>query len=195
MLNREHAMLLLRDVRLAVVHCTVWLLLLWVSSHPLEEWAVTAVVLYLALWLSREIVASLTGFAAGRLVDYGRRTLQKAGIEPPDSPPAEYKHIITVLTAVVAILTLTAIVGASLSVGVPSVAWLGLTPLAPYFNWIGWALLTIGIIGVSFYFAVGWLAFVTLDNLLDGQKESSGKGVIGLYAITAKAAAPKAILP
>jgi hypothetical protein len=103
--------------------------------------------------------------------------------------------IITVLTAVVAMLTLTAIVGASLSVGAPSAAWLGLTPLAPYFNWIGWALLAIGAIGVSFYFAVGWLAFVTLDNLIDSQNQSSGKGMIGLYAITAKATAPKAILP
>jgi hypothetical protein len=187
MLNKKHFLLVARELRLATVYGTIWLLLLWASGYPSEEWAMTVVVLYITLWLSREVVANLTQLAGMRLAVYGRRTLQMAGLELPDEPPN--KRIFGIILAVVLTAVFAAIIGASLSIGIPVVGWFGLTPLAPYFTWIGWVFLVIGVVGLSLYFAAVWLVIVIADNLLQGVRDTPGNEVLSIYAITEKAAA------
>ena len=186
-LNKKRFLFLARELLLAMVFATVWLLLLWVSRHPLDEWAVTVVVLYVTIWLSREIVSGLTQFVGARLADYGRRTMQKAGVELPEEPTN--KRVFGIITAVVVAAVLAAITGASLTIGIPAIGWLGLTPLAPYFTWVGWALLVIGVASLSLYCAAVWLVIVIADNLLHGAKDTPRNEVLTIYTITEKAAA------
>ncbi len=70
------ALSMVADFKLAMAHTTVWLLLLWASGHPLEEWAVTSLVLYIALWASKEVVLRLGLFALRRQSEYGRRGMR-----------------------------------------------------------------------------------------------------------------------
>ncbi len=176
----------IKDFKLAAVHGVVWVLLLLTTRHPAEEWAVVLSAMYIALWLSREIVVNLMELVGDRLTEYGRRTLKKAGVELPDEPPAEYRSIVTLLAVSVGLLMIATIVGASLSVGIPAMRFLGLTPLASYLNWIGWMLLGIGMIGLSSLFAAVWSVYVKLNTLIDSPIEKAGTGIIGFYAIKEK---------
>ena len=63
--------LMVAEIKLALAYGTVWLLLLWASGHPLEEWAVTSLVLYIALWASKEVVLRLGLFALRWQSEYG----------------------------------------------------------------------------------------------------------------------------
>ncbi len=189
MLSKKHFSLIVAEIKLAIVYGTVWLLLLWASGHPLEEWAVTSLMLYIALWASKEIVLSLGLLALRRQSQYGERIIRKAGVELPENLSVERNFGIRLLSTGVILLMFAVVVGASLSFGIPGATLLGITPLAYYFIWIGWALLDVGLTVLSLFFIVAWLALAILDNLVDGLNESSGRELVSFYAITEKAAA------
>ena len=86
-LNRE--ILPIRDFKLAALHGTVWMLLLWAAGHPIDEWAVTVVVLYVFLWVSREVVLSVVLRATGLLAKQARRVAKKLDIDVPNDLPTK----------------------------------------------------------------------------------------------------------
>ena len=159
-------LLLIRDFRLAIIHATVWILLFWVSRHPLDEWAMTAVVLYIFLWLATEIVLKLVSLAARLLSSYVSSTAQRVGVELPESQPDSLSNKRCPI-AVFLVLFAT-IIGFSLSVGLPAVGLFGLTPLSPYFSWAAWGLLGIGGIGLLLIFSVIAIRLVMINALHKG---------------------------
>ena len=189
MLNKRFLPLIVADFKLAIAHTTVWLFLLWASGHPLEEWAITSLVLYIALWASKEIVLRLGLFALRRQSEYGKRIMRKAGVEISENPSAKRSFGARLLSTSVILLMFAVAVGASLSLGIPGAALLGVTPLAHYFSWIGWALLGVGLAGLSLFFIIAWLAFAMVDNLVDSLNESSGREIAGFYETTERVAA------
>ena len=152
------------NIKLAILHAIVWPLLFWVSGHPLDEWALTALALYMAHWLSREVIVGLTMFALKRLVARGRRALQNAGVEVPSIPSDDGSPRVRLFAMFVIALLFFTVIGASLSVGVPVLPWLGLTPLAAYFVWGGWAMLLGGAVGLLFILGALMLALAIVDN-------------------------------
>ena len=152
------------NIKLAVLHAIAWPLLFWVSGHPLEEWALTALVMYMAHWLSREVIVGLAMFALRRLTVRGRRALRNARIEVPNIPGDEVSPRVRLLAMFVIALLFFTVVGASLSVGVPVLSWLGLTPLAAYFVWGGWTMLAVGAVGLLFILGALGLALAIVDN-------------------------------
>ena len=186
--SRKYLFRILADIRLALIYGTIWWPLLWLSGHPLEEWAMTAVVLYISLWLSRELIVNLVLFASKLLTDYGRRIANKAGIEISHDRIEQFSTRENLLFVSLVLLLFAAVVGASLSVAMPALVWLGLTPLAAYFIWLGWAFLGLGATGLALIFAVLWLVLVTLDDLVDNLNEKSAKEISGFGVITEKVA-------
>ena len=189
MLSEKHLSLMVAEIKLALVYGTIWLFLLWISEHPLEEWAVTSLALYIALWASKEILFRLGLFALRRQLEYGKRVMGNAGVEIPENLSMERNFGIRLLSTSVILLMFAVAVGTSLSLGIPGAALLGVTPLAHYFSWIGWALLGVGLAGLSLFFIIAWLVFAMVDNLVDSLNESSGREIAGFYETTERVAA------
>ena len=171
-------LLVIRDFKLAIIHATVWILLFWISGHPIDEWAVTAVVLYIPLWLSIEIVLRLVSFTARRLSNYVSRAAQKAGIEFPERRPhglSNKRRPIAVF-----LILFSTIIGLSLSVGIPAVGLVGLTPLPSYFYWAAWGFLCIG--GVSLLLIFGITA--TLPTVVNALHGGLGSRITRSHAMT-----------
>ena len=183
-LNKD--LLPIRDFKLAALYAAVWILLFWAVGHPIEEWAVTVVVLYVALWISREVVVRAVWLATEALAQRARRVAEKFSIDIPDDVPAKLGSRGMLLLTVIIILTFAAVVGASLTAGIPAASLLGLTPLAAYFSWIGWALFGIGLAGMSLILGGAILTFAAAEALLDG------KGIVRAHAITENVAASAA---
>ena len=149
----------------------------------------TSLVLYVALWASKEVVLRLGLFALRRQSEYGRRVMRKAGVEIPENLSVERNFGARLLSAAVVLMMFAVVLGASLSFGIPGAVALGITPLADYFSWVGWGLLGVGFIGLALFFVFAWLAFVMVDNVVDSLNESSGREIAGFYERTERAAA------
>ncbi len=146
----KKALLPVGDFKLAIAYTTVWMLAFWVVEYPIGDWAVTAVILYGSLWLSREVVSALILFSEMRLQKYARQ----AGVEPRVDPPAEYSFRDRLFLAVSFLLACFTIIGLSLIAGIPAVSLYGLTPLPAFFNWIAWSLFLVGGVGISLILGV-----------------------------------------
>ena len=145
----KKALLPVRDFKLAIAYTTVWMLAFWVVEYPIGDWAVTAVVLYVSLWIAREVVSASILFVEERVEEYAKRVAQKAGVELLDHSPPEYSLRDKLLYAALFLLLYFTIIGLSLIAGIPAVSLYGLTPLPAFFNWIAWGLFLVGGVGIS----------------------------------------------
>ena len=152
------SLLPVRDFKLAIAYTTAWMFAFWLVEYPLGDWAVTAVVLYVSLWLAREVVSALVQFVAERMQEYARRVAQKAGVELLDHSPSEYSLRDKLLYTALLLLLCFAIIGLSLIGGIPVLSLYELTPLPAFFNWIAWGLFLVGGVGISLLFGIAmWL--------------------------------------
>lgn len=152
----------IRDFKLAIVHAAVWMFAFWQVEYPTDDWGVTAVILYVSLWLSREVVLTLLRSAGKRLQGYAKRVALKAGIELRKDAPAENGFRDKLFIGVSYLLVCSTFIGLSLIVGVPMVSIYGITPLPFYFSWVAWGLFLVGGLGVFLMFGlvVWWLSSV-----------------------------------
>ena len=152
------SLLPVRDFKLAIAYTTAWMFAFWLVEYPIGDWAATAVVLYVSLWLAREVVSALVQFVAERMQEYAKRVAQKAGVELLDHSPPEYSLRDKLLYAALFLLLCFTIIGLSLTAGIPVLSLYGLAPLPSFFNWIAWGLFLVGGVGISLLFGiVMWL--------------------------------------
>ena len=180
MLSKRYFGILAREFTLAIACTTVCLVLFTVSGHPVEEWAAAAVILYVSLWLSKEILLSLLLFATKRLLRYGIRAMSKVDSQLHDTASMQLGPGYRLFAIITHSMILSAVLGASLSLGIQALALLNLSPLAHYLSWIGWTLLSVGITFLTLYLAFMWLAFSTLEKMIGGSAGSPG-GTTSLY--------------
>ena len=121
-----------RDFKLAIAYTTAWMFAFWVVEYPIGDWAVTAVVLYVSLWLAREVVSALVQFVAERMQEYAKRVAQKAGVELLDHSPPEYSLRDKLLYAALLLLLCFTIIGLSLIAGSPGSVYMGLPHFLPF---------------------------------------------------------------
>ena len=161
MINRNP--LPFRELKLAFVYATFWVLLLWVTQHPLDEWAATVAVLYTAMLLSKEIVPWTAAYASKRLAGYGKRVLQKYGITVSEqsADTAGHRSVWPVRIAILAVLTFA--FGVALIAGFFVMAQLELTPLAGYLRWTAWGILAFGTLGLTLTLGIPTLVFALAD--------------------------------
>lgn len=154
----KKALLPVGDFKLAIAYTTAWMLAFWAVEYPIGDWAVTAVVLYGLLWLSREVVSVLILFVEKRMQGYAKRVVQKAGVKLCVESLPEYSLRDKLFFAAYLSLACFTIVGLSLIVGIPAISLYGLTPLPAFFTWIAWGLFLVGGIGVSLILGIAmWL--------------------------------------
>ena len=182
MLNKK--ILPIRDFKMAIVCATVLMPLLWAAGRPIDEWALTVAILYVSLWLSREIVVWLLLLALRFLAGYGRRVARKFEVEFPESRPTEHTFLSRLLFFGLVGLASSTVTGVSLFIGILAVGPLGLTPLPLYIGLIAAALLIAGAAGLAFMFSVVVLAFAILNAIHDG----FGRRLNHIHAITEKLA-------
>ena len=149
----------------AIIHAAILLPLLAIIGHPVEEWAITAAVLYVFLWLSREVIAGLSLYVSKSLLRYGERVSQKLNVAILDNQPSEYNLPAKVIASVILVLLFCAISGAGLGTGSLAVNGAGLTPLPGYIAVIAGGLFLAGTIGVSLILGLLALVLVAVDNL------------------------------
>ena len=182
MLNKK--ILPVRDFKLAIIYATILMPLLWLAGHPVDEWAVTVAVLYVSLWLSREIVVYLVLLVLRSLSNYGTRVAEKIGVKVPAEQPTKHGFLSKFFLFAASWLVVYTIVGVSLSVGIPATGLVGITPLLPYFNWFAYGFLFVGGASLSFIFVITALAFATADTI----HENSRARINRFYTITSNVA-------
>ena len=151
-----------RDFKLAIAHTTLWMFAFWLVEYPIDDWATTAVILYVSLWLSRASVLALIYSVAKRLQGYARRVTQKAGVELRDDVPSADNFRDKLLSTALVLILWSTIIGLSLTMGIPVVSIYASTPLPFYFSWIAGGLLLVGGLGVllTFGLVIWWLSSV-----------------------------------
>ena len=163
----KKALLPIRDFKLAIAYTTAWMFAFWVVEYPIGDWAVTAVVLYVSLWLSREVVSASILFVEKRVEEYAKRVAQKAGVELRVDSSSEYSLRDKLLYAALFLLLYFTAIGLSLIVGSLAIRLYGLTPLPFFFNWIAWGLFIVGGIGVSMLFGIVMWLLSSADAEID----------------------------
>ena len=141
----KKSLLPVRDFKLAIAYTTAWMFAFWLVEYPIGDWAATAVVLYVSLWLAREVVSALILFAEKRMQRYAT----KAGVEFREYSFSEYSLRDKLLYAALFLLLYFAIIGLSLIAGSPVLSLYGLAPLPVFFNWVAWGLFLVGGVGIS----------------------------------------------
>ena len=151
----------------AIIHATVLMLLLALVRHPVAEWAITAAVLYVFIWLSREVIARLVLWLLKSLMRYEERISRRLGVEMSDYQPARINPISKIISVIMVALLLSAIIGIAFNLGSLAISSFGLTPLPAYFPWIAWGLAITGLAGSSCIFGLIALVFFAVDRRPD----------------------------
>ncbi len=177
----------IRNFKPAVICATALSLLLILIRHPVEELAVTAAVLYVTLWFSKEVIERLVMYFLDRLIRYSELVVQKLGagdsaVDGDGQPPAADFSVKAILVVTVA-LWLFASIGAGFILGSLAIIGAGLTPLPAYLTLIAGALFLAGGIGWFFLLLLMLLALIAVDQLA----ESVSPRFNQLHAITREA--------
>ena len=149
----------------AIIHAAVLMLLLALVRHPVAEWAITAAVLYVFIWLSREVIARLVLWLLKSLMRYEERISRRLGVEMSDYQPARINPISKIISVIMVALLLSTIIGIAFNLGSLAISRFGLTPLPAYFPWIAGGLAITGLMGLSCIFGLSALVFFAVDRL------------------------------
>lgn len=163
----------IRDFALAFLCVTVWMLLFWVVEYPMDEWTATVVVLYVCLWVSREITVRVVVFVVELLARQARDIMAGIGASIAGDDLSEEHGVrlrMILVGGVFGILILATVVGASMTAGIPIAILLGLAPLPLLFSWVGWALLGLGLVGLSLVLGGLALVFSITEALLNDRE-------------------------
>lgn len=183
----------IRDFTLALLCGTVWMLLFWVVEYPMDEWAATVVVLYVCLWVSREITVRVVVFVTELLARQARGIMAGIGASIAGDDLSEEHGVrlrMILVGGVFGILMLATVVGASMTAGIPIAVLLGLAPLPLLFSWVGWVLLGLGLVGLSLVLGGLALVFSITEALLNDREVVLVRAIMkGPVASAAKIAA------
>lgn len=183
----------IRDFTLALLCGTVWMLLFWVVEYPMDEWAATVVVLYVCLWVSREITVRVVVFVTELLAQQARGIMAGIGASIAGDDLSEEHGVrlrMILVGGVFGILMLATVGGASMTAGIPIAVLLGLAPLPLLFSWVGWVLLGLGLVGLSLVLGGLALVFSITEALLNDREVVLVRAIMkGPVASAAKIAA------
>ena len=169
-----------REFGFAAMYTAVMLPLLWAIGYPVDEWAAAAVVLYISLRLSCEVIIRLAAYLARLLVGYGRRVARKHGILVAENPVAKPRGRHSLLAMGVMLATLAFTTGVALTAGFTIMAAYNLPPFPAYCGLMAWTLLALG--GAGLLVAFGFPAIVFA--MADIRRKDWGTGIARLQAVT-----------
>ena len=169
-----------REFGFAAMYTALMLPLLSAIGYPVDEWAAAAVVLYISLRLSGEVIIRLAAYLARLLVSYGRRVARKHGIPVAENPVAKPRGRHSLLAVGVMLATLAFMTGVALTAGFTIMAAYNLPPFPAYCGLMAWTLLALG--GAGLLVAFGFPAIVFA--MADIRRKDWGTGIARLQAVT-----------
>ena len=169
-----------REFGFAAMYTALMLPLLSAIGYPVDEWAAAAVVLYISLRLSGEVIIRMAAYLARLLVGYGRRVARKHGIPVAENPVAKpcVRHSLLAMGVMLATLAFTT--GVALTAGFSIMAAYNLPPFPAYWGLMAWTLLALGGAGLLVAFGVPAIVFAMADI----RRKDWGTGIARLQAIT-----------
>ena len=143
-------------------------LMLWASRHPVDEWAIAAAVIYVAMRLSGFVLGGLLACSTKMLAGYGERLAQKFNVQQHEFDAAkeqiaESASKIRLIFVAIVLLLMTGVFGVAIIAGNLAVSWLGLSTLSGYVQWMAWAFLAVGMVGLTLTIGVPMLILVRAD--------------------------------
>ena len=165
------------EMLLAFVSASVWFVILFAVSYPVEQWLGVVAIAYVSLCVSRLAVANVVVFMLVKLHRRGDKILARAGIENAEPKSDSDGGGIIAATALFLICVAIAIFGLTVTIAGAWTSAAGLFPLSRAFDYIGWAMLAFGVITLASFFASAYLHFRKAEALskLTGRVSGIGK--------------------
>ncbi len=149
-----------------VMYATFWMIVLWATGHPPDEWAVAVGLLYGLYAIS---VIAVVGFVLLSFIAlhwYAGRILDKLGLERPDETDEPRSWRYQFMLALILIAVLLATFGLAVGLTSPVLIQLDLSPLAYWLQMVGWGGAALGIGVLSIIIGGFALVFATASLIL-----------------------------
>ena len=165
------------EMLLAFVSTSVWFVILFVVSYPVEQWLGVVVIAYVSLCVSRLAIGYIVVFMLVNLNRHGEKALARAGIEITDPKSNSDGGGFLATTALFLLCVIIAIFGSTLAIASAWTSAAGLFPLSQAFGNVGMAMLAFGVITLASFFASAYLLFWKAEALskLTGRVKSAIK--------------------
>ena len=182
------------EMLLAFVSASVWFVILFAVSYPVEQWLGVVAIAYVSLCVSRVAIANVVVFTLANLHRRGAKALARAGIEraKPKSDPNGGGFLAA--TAPFLLCVIIAIFGLTLTIAGAWTSAAGLFPLSQAFAYVGWAMLAFGAITLTAFFASAYLLFRKAEALSkltgrvsDIEKSESLMRRVGFHSVPVRA--------
>lgn len=147
------------EMLLAFVSASVWFVILFAVSYPVEQWLGVAAIAYVSLCVSRVTIANVVVFMLARLHRRGEKALARAGIESAEPKSESDGGGFLAATALFLLCVIIAIFGSTVTIVGAWTSAAGLFPLSQAFGYVGWAMLAIGAITLASFFASAHFLF------------------------------------
>ncbi len=161
---RSTGKIIARELLLSFVYTTIWFVILFAVSYPVDQWVGIVVIAYVSLCLSRVLIANLAVFLLTRLHEYGSQVAARMGIERSDPTDNRASRAAASLFL---FGVLAAIFGLTLTITGAWASYAGLWPLGRVFDLAGWAMLSVGSCMTALFFLGSYLLFKGGEVLSD----------------------------
>ena len=161
----KQAPLSFRDVPLAFAYATIWFAILWGVDYPVDEWTAIVVIAYITLWISREIIGSITLALLRALRKYGLRAAGRAGIEISAKARVDRPAGANLVVTMFLLSVVSTILGCALVPVTYIASAVGLSQLSIHFAIVGIAMLVVGLCALALFFLIPLMLFAKIGNL------------------------------
>ena len=161
---RKYARSMFRDVPLAFVCATTWFIVLWVMDYPSDYSVGVVVIGYVALWVSKAVLGNLILASLKRLNAYGRKALERAGVDLADQTPDARPARSRIAAGVFLLAVIATVVGASALPIAFIAAAVGLPPLDASVTISGAVMFGAGLVAIALFFAFSFALFSMTDS-------------------------------
>ena len=167
----------LRDVPFALSYGFIWYIALWIADYPVYETLGVVILAYVALWVSRLVIAHSLNLIAHLLHRAALRTADNLGVEIPDERTI-YANVgarFIVVAIAFSIAAIATILGASFILLVGAISVTGFPSLGVGFSIAGLLLLCAGLGVVIAFYTRSYARLAKLQDMPDG----ASSGTIG----------------
>ena len=182
------------EMLLAFVSASVWFVILFAVSYPVEQWLGVVAIAYVSLCVSRVAIANVVVFMLAKLQRRGAKALARAGIERAEAKSDPDGGGFLAATALFLLCVIIAIFGSTLTIAGAWTSAAGLFPLSQAFAYVGWAMLAFGAITLTAFFASAYFLFRKAEALpkltgrvSDIEKSESLMRRVGFHSVPVRA--------
>ena len=163
----------LRHVPLALGYSTLWVVALGVFGYPTDEVLAVTVIAYLAMLVSRLVIANLVARVMGRLYQYALRVVGRERFKLIEESTIVQSRRARVTLAMLVLNVVLVISGLTFVAMLPIIDYAGLTSLGFYFTFLSWILLAVSSLSLCGMFAMSFKGWVKDRSRTEGTTDAS----------------------